>query len=342
MVQYNQNAPRGLVFLSSLWAAITRVPVWIAIWLVFFLASFGLSLRWVGWFGDATAGRYEPGSLVASLGEVFRFDHRAELSALREGDQRIVAAMGIVMMLFGAFAAGGWLQVFLERTSGRTLRRFLWGGARYYWRFFRLMIVNVCLLAGIFWLCEGWVWKTVVLDFLFGAEGGELETLASEQTAQRLVDLQQLVLALFVGLLAVWATYTRTRLALHNTRSVLWAGLCSLILLIANPIRTLRPMAIITALELGVIYGLGRMASNLNAGMGADSGWRDLLVLFVFVQAGLLWQIFSRGARYNAAVQISRFLVPPLVQPDQWGKHIGGPGGPQYPIDDSDEYNVSI
>ena len=342
MARYDQNAPRGLVFLSSLWAAITRVPVWIAIWLVFFLASFGLSLRWVGWFDATAEHRYAPGSLVASLGEVFRFDHRADLEALRAGDQRIVAAMGIVMMLFGAFAAGGWLQVFLERTSGRTLRRFLWGGARYYWRFFRLLILNVLLLAGIFWLCEGWVWKTVVLDFLFGAKDGQLETLDSEWTAQRLVDLQQLVLALFVGLLAAWATYTRTRLALHNSRSVLWAGLCSLGLLIANPIKTLRPLAFLTAIELAVIFGLGRLAAARNAALDAESGWPQILILFGIVQLSLLWQIFSRGARYNAAVQVSRYLVPPLVQPDQYQNRVGGPGGPQYPIDDSDEYNVSI
>ena len=63
---------------------------------------------------------------------------------------------------------------------------------------------------------------------------------------------------------------------------------------------------------------------------------------FLLSCEGCTRQILCRGARYNAAVQISRILVPPLVQPDQWGKHIGGPGGPQYPIEDSDEYNVSI
>jgi len=342
VVRYKQNEPRGLVFWNSLRAAIARAPVWLAIWLVFMVVSFGLSLRWVGWFAKATAHRYRPGSLVFSLDEVFRFDHRAGLEALRAGDQRIVAAVGIVMMLFGAFAAGGWLQVFLERASGRTLRRFLWGGARYYWRFFRLMILNILLLAGIYWLCEGWVWKTLVLDFLFGAEGGKLETLDSGLTAQHLVDLQQLVLMALVGLLFVWAVYTRARLALHNTRSVLWAGLCSLALLIANPVRTLRPMLLITALEVGVIYGFGRLGSVMNGDLGPGSSWRNLLTLFAVVQLGALWQIFSRGARYNAAVQVSRHLVPPLVPPDQWGEHIGGPGGPQYPIDDSDEYNVSI
>lgn len=341
-MQYPQNAPRGLVFLKALKNALARVPIWLTVWAVTLLSALAIGVRWVGWFADATAHRYRPGALRDSLDEVFRFDHRASLSALRDADMRLLTTVGIATILFGAFTAGGWLQVFLERTSGRTVRRFLWGGARYFWRFFRLAILNVLLFAGIVWLCEGWVWKTLVLDFLFGASGGELETLVSERTAQRLIDLQQTIELALVGLLAAWAVYTRTRLALHNTRSVVWAGLCSIALILANPVRTLRPLLLVTAIETAVIWGMGHLVGSRNAGMGPESTWWSLLALFALGQVALVWQIVSRGARYAAAVRISRYLVPPLVQPDQWGKHIGGPGGPQYPIDDSDEYNVSI
>ena len=35
-------------------------------------------------------------------------------------------------------------------------------------------------------------------------------------------------------------------------------------------------------------------------------------------------------------------LIQPLSQPDPWASRIGGPGGPQYPIDETDDYGVSI
>ncbi len=50
-----------------------------------------------------------------------------------------------------------------------------------------------------------------------------------------------------------------------------------------------------------------------------------------------------RGAKYVTAVEITRTLVRPVTPPDPWHT-IGGPGGPQYPVDsdDGERYGVSI
>ena len=49
-----------------------------------------------------------------------------------------------------------------------------------------------------------------------------------------------------------------------------------------------------------------------------------------------------RGARYSAALQVSHQLVRPLARPNPWKKTIGGPGGPRYPVDDGEDFGVSL
>src|SRR6185503_19629950 len=106
--------------------------------------------------------------------------------------------------------------------------------------------------------------------------------------------------------------------------------------------RTLRPMLALLVLEAGAVLGIGLVSRHVERGLGAQSGAGTLLLLFAFGQAALLCQGIMRGARYHAAAQVSKALVPPLAQPDPWATRVGGPGGPQYPIDVTDDYGVSV
>ena len=115
-----------------------------------------------------------------------------------------------------------------------------------------------------------------------------------------------------------WGDYTRTRLALHDTRSALWAGLCTFFLILRHPVKTLRPFVLLLVVE-----------------------WKTIGLLFVLGQLAMIVQTIVRAARYKAAVLVSRRLVQPLAQRDPWEKRVGGPGGPQYPIDETDEYGIS-
>jgi len=63
-------------------------------------------------------------------------------------------------------------------------------------------------------------------------------------------------------------------------------------------------------------------------------------LLAVTVVTLLLRQIFD-GARYAVAMKVSARLVRPKHL-DPWKHRIGGPGGPQYPISDEDEFSVSM
>jgi hypothetical protein len=331
------DPPRhGAIFLRAIGAALARVPLWLLCWALSLFLAAGLAVPFGESFARATENRYEPGSLLASLDANFRADHGDEFGA----SGATAAFLGVIAFLGGIFAAGGWLQVFLERTEGHSLRRFLWGGARYFWRFLRVAVLTILALACVSWLLHGWPWKAT-LHFLCGARDGDLEVLHSEWSAVLVGWLQAGVHALLFALVLAWGDYTRTRLALNDTRSALWAGLQSVFLLLRYPVRALRPLVLILAVEIAFVALLGKLSWSVNVGLGPDSGWASLALLFVLGQLALIGQVIARGARYAAAVQVSRGLVPPVVR-DSWGDRIGGPGGPQYPIDDTGEYGVSI
>ena len=335
------TGPRPPIFWGALRTTLGRTPIWLSCWLVPLVLALILAVPWRGFYAGVLANRYEPGSVLAFMDQDFRFDHRAELDSLKQSTAGIAAALALVVMLFGVFAGGGWLQVFLERTQGHSLRRFLWGGARYFWRFARVWIVTLLTLALFSWVMYGWPWK-MALKLFFGVEDGELEDLTSERSAVQVTWAQDGIYGVLVALLLVWGDYTRTRLALQDTRSAVWAGLCTWGLVLLHPLRTLRPMVCLFVLEVFVVIGFGALARNLDRGLGPESGAGTLLMLFALGQLALLWQGISRGARYHAAAQVSKQLVPPLAQPDPWASRVGGPGGPQYPIDLTDDYGVSV
>lgn len=335
--------PRGPVFLRALWGAAGRVAIWLVCWLVPLTLAAVLAFGFVQWFGETAAHSYAPGSLRASLDEVFRFDHKEALETLRADAARSAIPLLFLMMLWGAFSAGGWLQVFLQKTEGHSLRRFLWGGAKHFWRFARVWVLTLLVLAFVTWLCFGWPWKGLLLGMLLGLEGGDLELLASERSAVFLGWIQAGMHAFLFALTLAWADYTRTRLALQDARSSLWAGLCTALLILRHPIRTLRPFALILLVEILIVWGIGGLSWRWSTGFDADAGLLRLLAIFFVGQALMIFQVVARGARYHAAVALSRQYVPPSASPDPWAKRVGGPGGPQYPIDDADDaYAISL
>jgi hypothetical protein len=333
---------RGPVFVAAVLHALGRTPIWLFTALVMLVLGAIAALPWVDWFGQALGHRYAPGEVLAGMSEVFRFDHRGDLGELRARTGQTVALLGLVAMIFGVFAAGGWLQVFLEHTSGHSVRRFLWGGSRYFWRFVRVWILTLIVLAFLSWLCLGWPWKTLIAGLLFGAPGGETEVFTSEWSALALGWLQAGAHALLFALTLVWADYARTRLALLDTKSALVAGVATIGLLVRYPVRALRPMLLLFGIEVLVLWLAGRATGALDAGLATGASWHDVALLFLVGQVALLWRAIHRGARYHAAVSVSRDLVPPLARPDPWASRVGGPGGPQYPIDTTDEYGVSL
>ena len=108
-----------------------------------------------------------------------------------------------------------------------------------------------------------------------------------------------------------------------------------------HPISTLRPHEILFALELFLVTGLGFFARSVEGDIVRGGNPGTTAVLCATVLAALVWRVILRGARYHAAVQVSRDIVRPISRPAPWKKTRGGPDGPRYPIG-GDEYAVSM
>lgn len=332
------SRPHGtgpFLFLQSIRSALGRTPLWLVTWCALSLLAAVAALPWYRWYAGATANRVAPGEAVYNLSEAFRFDHARQLATLDNATAELAVALAFAATLLGVFAAGGWLQVILERAHGVPLRRFFYGGARYFWRFFRVTILVMLALGLLGWITHGLPWERLVLGRLKGipeADWSKLETLGTELQARKLGWLQDGVTAFGFVLVMIWAVFMRTRLALHDTRSVLWAGGCTFFNLFRRPIKMLRPMLLLLLTEILVVsVFFGRVAKLTDTRLKDETSWKWIATMWVVGALALAFRQILFGARYQAAVKVSREIIRPTSRPDPW-RSIGGPGGPQYPV----------
>lgn len=340
----------GPVFSRALFSAMGRVPIWLLVWTVMLFLALVVALPWYTWFDDTIGNRYGEGEVTSYLDSIFRQDHREGLSALNASTAQSGAILVFLSMLFGVFFAGGWLQVLLERTRGQSLRRFLFGGARYFWRFLRVMFLTLILLQLFGWLVYGQAFQGWVFGSLNGipkSDWGKLESLDSEGTMFALRASQDALFALLFALTLTWADYTRTRLALQDTYSAIWGGLQTFFTMLRHPIKTLRPLILLLLIEALVIVCFASLISYVEGGLDvvegeAPAGVGRVWMIALISQAVLMWRCIIRGARYHATAFVSQEIVRPLSRPDPWRESIGGPGGPRYPLEEGDEYGVAL
>jgi len=332
----------SMLFLRALRAALGRTPLWLTTWFLLFGLAFLVAMPWYIWYGDALDHSYRPGSLIHNIDTTFRADHSAELGRLNAVTSALAAGLVVLAILIGMFSAGGWLQVLLERTYGQSLRRFFYGGSRYFWRFLRFWFLLMLVCAGLYALTYEVLGKQVLMGWLLDIDS--VDQLDSEFRAVMVRWAQDGLYAILFSLALVWGIYTRTRLALHDTTSTLWAGMCTFFTLARHPLKMLRPFVFLFLVDFVVLV---LVAGNLTEVLGdslatGDSGHlQSVVLMFVVGQVALMWRQVSQGAGYYAAVKVSQEVLRPLSRPDPW-KTIGGPGGPQYPVDGGDEYGVAL
>jgi hypothetical protein len=354
VVQENES---GAVFTRSIRAALGRVPLWLLVTLAVGLLALPGAVLTYDTFQDALGRGYEPGSQFRSLGTSFHVDSADERAALDAAVGSTGAVLAALAVLLGIFTAGGWLQVFLERTDGHSVRRFFHGGVRHFWRFFRVFLLVLVGAAVVQWAVFEGPWHDLVETRLLGlpevppqgaAVGAEytelrLQELTDERTAVRVTWLQDGLHAVAMAVLLTWAVFTRARLALHDARSSLWAGLCTFFMMLRHPLKTLRPMLLLLLVEAAVVFAAGGVHRWIEDGLDASSTWRSVAVIFVVSSAVLAVSEILHAARYHAAIVVSRRVIAPIPRPDPWKHSIGAPGGPQYPIiEGGDEYGVSL
>jgi hypothetical protein len=340
-----EEFPDRPLFWEGLRMSFARVPVWLLTWVFLGVLALVAALPWYSFVEETAANRYEPGSLVAELSQAFRIDHADRLALLNDTTARVGAILALVAMLLGVFFAGGWLQIFVDRGEGFVIKRFFYGGSRFFWRFLRFFALTLVVLALASWTIYDLPWEQAVLAKglqVPEADFETLETLASERNARYLLWAQDGLFALTIGLVFVWGVYARARMAVHDASSALWSGVCSFFLMLRHPFKTLTPMAILFVAQALVVVLALLGARLVERGLGAESSYGQILALFAVTSIfPLWWANVTRGARYYVAMRVIREISPATRGADRWQAAIGGPGGPRYPLE-GDEYGVSI
>ncbi len=272
------------------------------------------ALLWHEWLRGALAGHYAPGELFGNLSTVFRFDHRAGLDELGNDAALWMGCAALFAMLLGVFFAGGWAQLAFDGQQGPVVARAASGARGYFWRFVRVWLVTLALLALWSWLLFDWPWRKVVLDWILRlppASGDRLEALTSEWSAVAVRVTQAALYALGVALLLCCADYARLRIAWQSGRSAL-AGWCAAAgMLIRSPIRTLAPLAALFVIELALVALASWFARGLEGRIGlAQAGLGTVAVLAATTVVLALARCWLRGARYLAAAEVVREEAP--------------------------------
>lgn len=337
----------GWLCIRSIQRVVKMPLAWLSCTAAMFLLAAPMGAPRYGWFRKALGHRYAPGEQIHHLTQDFRTDHSAAMNQMDAWSADATAFLGVTAILLGLLFAGGWLQLITGTGEGSVLRRFAFGGARFFWRFGRLLVLVLLVLGGLRLVLYGDPWDDWVLNGIFHVpehDLNNLESLDSEAIKVRLGWVQDGLFALIFGLVLAWATFTRARIALHDSISVLWAGLASAWTIMRHPVLTLRPLMGLLLVE-GFLVSIlfGRTARMLDGRLMEDGGILEVAGLFALGLLALLVGEVLRGAKYVAAVEITRHLVRPVSPPDPWHT-IGGPGGPQYPVntEDGEQYGVSF
>ena len=357
----NQSKSRPGAFLAfaALRRSLSHPILWIATWAAITLLGLAPALATLGvfdgLFGAGTADWRTLREVGASLGadswtlsENFRHDNREALAQLTTANAWVMATLSLAALLLGVFAAGGWLQIAYERLEGKTFRRFCYGGAAYFWRFLRVLLLVLLALSLAHWVCYGAPWRELVLGRLMGVpeyDRDALETLESELLVARLGWARDGLHAALFALVLAWGAYTRTRMAQRDGRSALGAGLATFWVMFRHPIQTLRPVLGLLLLEaLVCVFAAGWLVDHIDARAAERPRLEHVLALLAVAQVCALWRHLSRGALYFATSRVSEHLIPPHKKKgDPWEVTIGAPGGPQYPIGhDEDAYHVAL
>jgi hypothetical protein len=297
------RALRGIVAAGRCWRW------WAAAALFEFALALPAALLWQQWLSGALGNRFEPGELFANLSTQFRFDERAQLGQLGAGASLWLAIAALCAMLAGAWFAGGWAQLAFDERGESVLARANAGARRFFWRYVRVWLLTLVLLAAWSWLLFDWPWKTVVLGWILHLPeaSDRLEAFTSEKSAVALRIVQDSLYGLGVALCLCCADYARLRIAARDSRSAL-AGWNGAIRMVArSPLRTLAPLVALFLVELLVLAIAGWVSSALEGRLDTNrAGLPSVTLLAATTASVLALRCWLRGARYQSAAEVVR------------------------------------
>ncbi|MBM3975513.1 MAG: hypothetical protein FJ299_00810 [Planctomycetes bacterium] len=336
-----QQAPRIPRSLSALARSMRLPGAWIPFALVPLALALAPALGWIRWFESPAAQRYSETELLPALDETFRFDHRLDLADLAASTGALGAWLALLAVLLGCACAGGALALLAAPAGERSIARWATGATQTWWRFVRVVLVELALLAALGWLLYGLPWRVLVLELWCGLPGGDPQEFASEASAVRIGWLRDGLYALGFAGIGLAAVHARTRIALGDSRSAFVASARSAWFLLRHPLRAVLPAALLGGAHVFAVFALGAFSNARNHAFETEGAGFQIGVLLVCTLLAILIGAIARVAQYALALELLPEFEPRLASTRDWPPAVGAPGGAQYPID-GDEFGVSV
>jgi hypothetical protein len=213
------------------------------------------------------------------------------------------AAAALFAVLANAFFAGGGITILADESQPYTPRRFYEGCGRFFWRFFRLLLVSLVCYALVMVV-------NAILAKIAGKIWGEGMAAAPQ------VFFGYFRMVLMIGLLALVNMvfdYAKIRIILENRRSAFGAAVWAWKFVFRNFARTAGLFA--SLLGLGLLFALAYWAVRAVLPESAV-GW--LLLVALFQQALVLARLWLRLMFWSSQTLVYDELLPryrPAPQP---------------------------
>jgi hypothetical protein len=244
----------------------------------------------------------------AALADVTKYDYVGAFGLLTMS----MTGAALVSVVTSPFVMGGILNV-LSNTDSRQspMLRFFGGGGRFFWRFFRLMLIGgTCAL----------VVGAVLMVTLAAVESPLVEN-GLEATGYLWLLFNLIVLAVACGLFLLALDYARIEVAVADSRGVTGAYFRSLGFVVRHA-ATVYGMATVVLVLVGTTV-LGYLAYETLSPVA--SSWRAIVTLLVIQQTVFVTRVglrvslvdaeFRFAARLRAAATVERRPARPDVSP---------------------------
>lgn len=222
------------------------------------------------------------GAFVGGL--LFEFAVRPELLTLG-------AMMGLIYLLLWTYLSGGFIGVY-ARDHRSSFTEFLELGARYFGKFFRLVLIQMLLYLALFLLLVDWVSASIPAWTAHEA---------SEGTAVLYAMLRNVVTVLLVGFVTLCFDYAKIRMVVESRVSALAAIGAGVRFVLTHPVRTV--LLALSLLTLGVAC-VGVFVV-LESQIRQSSFWM-ILAVFILQQLYIWSRQWLRAAFY--ATQTALYL----------------------------------
>ena len=209
--------------------------------------------------------------------------------------------VGSIFILIQSFLLGGILTVLNSGERKTLFIDFFYGGVRYFYRFFKVLLLSMVFYVGLFFINR---WGTAATENLLGA---------SESEALRIsvIVLRYVLLALIFFFLNIIFDYTKIRIVVHEETKILREWWRAVKFTVSHPGPTIGLFVLLFLLGAG-IFGIYYFSEDIFQPL---SSYGMIFLVFVLHQIYIAARLWLRMMFYASQLALWKEINAELIVP---------------------------